>query len=147
MMINPLSAQYSQQELLSTFDMARRRYRYRCQKANALDHERECLKSQVSALHQASRGSAGSRTLAGPLNHAGHNIGRYQVRSLMKEAGLVSKPLKRHRYRLSEDDCIIAKNHLDRQFAVDGPNPVWCGDVTDVWSGQRWLYLVVVLDL
>lgn len=38
-------------------------------------------------------------------------------------------------------------NLLARQFAVTEPNQVWCGDVTYVWTGQRWAYLAVVLDL
>ena len=24
---------------------------------------------------------------------------------------------------------------------------VWCGDVTYIWTGKRWAYLAVVLDL
>ena len=147
MMIDQLRAQYSQHELLSTFDIARSSYRYHCQKANSVDEVREALQSKVIALHQASRGSAGSRTISGQLSHAGDKIGRYKVRSLMKETGWVSKQLKRHRYRLVEDESIIAENHLDRQFAVNESNQVWCGDVTYVWIGQRWLYLAVVLDL
>ena len=27
------------------------------------------------------------------------------------------------------------------------PNKVWCGDVTYIWTGKRWAYLAVVLDL
>ncbi len=38
-------------------------------------------------------------------------------------------------------------NHLERQFAVTEPNQVWCGDVTYIWTGKRWAYLAVVLDL
>jgi putative transposase len=38
-------------------------------------------------------------------------------------------------------------NHLDREFAIELPNQVWCGDITYIWSGQRWSYLAVVLDL
>ncbi|SRL37928.1 reverse transcriptase-like protein [Shigella flexneri] len=33
------------------------------------------------------------------------------------------------------------------QFAVTEPNQVWCGDVTYIWTGKRWAYLAVVLDL
>ncbi len=36
---------------------------------------------------------------------------------------------------------------LGRQFAVTEPNQVWCGDVTYIWTGKRWAYLAVVLDL
>lgn len=38
-------------------------------------------------------------------------------------------------------------NLLDRQFAVTQPNQVWCGDVTYIWTGNRWAYLAVVMDL
>jgi len=36
---------------------------------------------------------------------------------------------------------------LDRQFDVVEPNTVWCGDVTYIWTGNRWAYLAVVVDL
>ncbi|HHL2713323.1 TPA: DDE-type integrase/transposase/recombinase, partial [Yersinia enterocolitica] len=36
---------------------------------------------------------------------------------------------------------------LERQFAVTQPNEVWCGDATYIWTGKRWAYLAVVLDL
>lgn len=38
-------------------------------------------------------------------------------------------------------------NVLDRQFDVERPNQVWCGDISYVWAGRRWSYLAVVLDL
>lgn len=101
----------------------------------------------MKAIHQASRGSAGSRTIAGQLRQSGEAIGRDKVRSLMKELGLVSRQLKRHRYRLAEEESVVAANHLNCQFTVNKINQVWCGDVTDVWCGQRWLYLAVVLDI
>ncbi|MCE9688673.1 DDE-type integrase/transposase/recombinase, partial [Shewanella sp. AS16] len=33
------------------------------------------------------------------------------------------------------------------QFQVTEPNQVWCGDVTYIWTGARWAYLAVVIDL
>ena len=65
----------------------------------------------------------------------------------MKEAGIVSKQQKRHRYRIAEHESVIAPNHLARKFNVGKANEVWCGDVTYVWSGNSWLYLAVVMDL
>lgn len=52
-----------------------------------------------------------------------------------------------HRYKKSGGEHAVAPNHLDRCFAVDRPNQVWCGDVTYIWTGKRWAYLAVVLDL
>ncbi len=42
---------------------------------------------------------------------------------------------------------VVIPNYLERQFAVTEPNQVWCGDVTYIWTGKRWAYLAVVLDL
>jgi transposase InsO family protein len=36
---------------------------------------------------------------------------------------------------------------LDRQFDVQAPNEAWAGDITFVWTGTRWAYLAMVLDL
>lgn len=38
-------------------------------------------------------------------------------------------------------------NHLARQFAVTEPDQVWCGDMTYIWTGERWSYLAVIMDL
>ena len=146
-MINELREQYQQKELLSVFGMARSTYQYRCQQANRLHPQEETLKNQVIRIHQASRGAAGSRTVSGMLKQEGYSVGRYKARRLMKSLGLVSKQLKTHRYRVAEEESLIASNHLSRQFSVHQPNQVWCGDVTYIWRGTGWLYLAVVLDL
>ena len=41
----------------------------------------------------------------------------------------------------------ITANTLDRQFTISGFNQVWCGDVTYIWAGNRWIYLAAVMDL
>lgn len=112
-----------------------------------MNTERERLKQKAVAIHEASRNAAGSRTISGQLKEDGESVGRYKARSLMKEAGLVSKQHKQHRYRVAEEESVIAPNHLNREFDVNKPNQVWCGDVTYVWAGSEWLYLAVVLDL
>ena len=122
-------------------------YQYQRQKSRQVDSERERLKAKVVAIHQASRGAAGSRTISGQLKVAGESVGRFKARSLMREADLVSKQQKQHRYRVATEESAIAPNHLNRHFNVTSPNQVWCGDVTYVWVGTGWLYLAVVLDL
>ena len=65
----------------------------------------------------------------------------------MKQLGLVSCQLPKHAYKKADREHIEIPNHLDRQFQVTKPNQVWCGDVTYVWTGNRWAYLAVVIDL
>lgn len=146
-MVNDLREQYPQQALLSAFGLARSTYQYHCEKAKQVNHKEEALKQKVHQIYQDSRGSAGSRTVSGMLKQQGEPVGRYKVKNLMKSLGLVSKQQKKHRYRIAEEDSVIAPNHLAREFTVNWPNQVWCGDVTYVWVGSGWLYLAVVLDL
>lgn len=105
------------------------------------------MKQEAIKIHTDSRGSAGARTIAGTLTQRGESVGRYKARSLMREADLVSKQHKKHRYKITKDESKIAKNTLNREFSVDRPNQVWCGDVTYVWAGTQWLYLALVIDL
>ncbi len=147
MMVEQLRAHYRQSELLKVFEVVRSTLDYRRQQANQVNSERERLKHLACGIHTASRSAAGSRTISGMLKQQGESVGRYKAGSLMKEAGLVSKQLKQHRYRVAKEESVIAKNKLERQFTVAKPNQVWCGDVTYVWTGLCWWYLAVVLDL
>jgi putative transposase len=65
----------------------------------------------------------------------------------MKELKLVSCEIPSHGYKKANQEHIAILNRLDREFAVAEPNKIWCGDVTYIWTGQRWAYLAVVLDL
>lgn len=112
-----------------------------------MDTERERLKVQAIQIHRASRQAAGARTISNALTQRGDPVGRYKARNLMKEADLVSKQHKKHRYPLAEGALHTTENVLNREFNVSAPNQVWCGDITYVWAGSHWLYLAVVLDL
>ncbi len=97
-------------------------------------------------MFKESRDSAGSRALMSMMRELGHQVGRFKVRSLMKEAGLVSKQPGIHRYQVARSERPDIPNLLAREFDVQQPNQVWCGDITYVWAGGRWNYLAVVLD-
>lgn len=105
------------------------------------------LKSRLRALFQQSRDSAGSRTLVLQLRGEGLTLGRYKTRSLMRELGLRSKQPGSSPYPTVTVEHPTIPNHLDRQFEVERPNQVWCGDITYIWARQAWVYLAVVLDL
>lgn len=65
----------------------------------------------------------------------------------MSEPGLICKQPGHHAYKQATVEPPDIPNHLGRKFAVEQPDEVWCGDITYIWSGQRWSYLAVVLDL
>ncbi len=121
-------------------------YRYR-QRSKVIDRNRLELRSRVNTLFRQSRSSAGSRSIMEMLHTEGITIGRYKVRRLMQEAGLICKQPGPHAYKQATVERPDIPNHLDRQFKPTEPDKVWCGDITYIWAGNRWVYLAVVLDL
>lgn len=97
--------------------------------------------------HAASQGSAGARTIAGIVSAQGIKLSRYRAARIMERLELVSCQVPKHSYKMAGAEHIAIPNHLERQFAVTAPNQVWCGDVTYIWTGNRWAYLAVVIDL
>lgn len=81
------------------------------------------------------------------LTTAGHALSRYRAGRRMKLLGLQSTQPPTHQYKKADQSHVSIPNRLDRKFDVPAPNQVWAGDITYVWSGKRWAYLAVVLDL
>ena len=142
-----LQSDYQVAMLCETFGIHRSSYKYWSARSKQPSREPNTLHEQVKSAHQASRGSAGARTIAAMVSAKGMALSRYRASKMMKTLGLVSCQVKAHRYKKSSVEAIKVPNTLDRKFAVSAPNQVWCGDVTYIWSGRQWLYLAVVIDL
>jgi len=111
------------------------------------DVERLRLRSRVSELFSQSRSAAGSRSILSLMREDGEQLGRFKVRSLMRELDLVSKQPGSHAYKRATVERLDIPNTLNREFDVPVPNQVWCGDITYIWAQGKWHYLAVVLDL
>ncbi len=59
----------------------------------------------------------------------------------------VSKQPGSHAYKQATVERPDIPNRLNREFATEHPNQVWCGDITYVWAQGRWHYLAAELDL
>ena len=69
------------------------------------------------------------------------------ARSLMREAGIASRQRRGHKYKPAGAEALVAPHLLKREFDVSAINRVWCGDVTYIQVGKRWMYFAAVLDL
>ncbi len=78
------------------------------------------------------------------MQEDGEQIGRFKVRGLMRELGLISKQPGSHAYKKA---TVERPDILNREFDVPAPNQVWCGDLTYIWAQGKWHYLAVVMDL
>ena len=106
------------------------------------------LMLQVQRLHRASRRTDGSRRRCHALPQAGHVIGRYRTRTLMRQANL--KPRRMWRCPQTTDRrhaLPIAPNRLNRQFAVAAPNRVWGSEITALWTLEGWRSIAMVVEL
>ena len=74
-------------------------------------------------------------------------MSRNTARKIMQQEGLVSCQVPKYRHRKTGKENEAAPNHLNREFEVTKPNRVWCGDMTYIWTGRRWAYLAVIIDL
>lgn len=133
--------------LCNLFDLPASTYYEQEERKNRIDAQRIDQRAAVTALFNASNQSAGSRTLVAQLALIGLVLGRYKVSRLMEEAMLVSKQPGRHTYKAGGKTHPTVENLLQREFNVQHPNQVWCGDITYIWMGKQWAYLAVVIDL
>ena len=103
--------------------------------------------AHLKAAFMASRQSYGSRRLVTAMANEGFTIGRYKVRSLMRQAAL--KPVWKRKFVHTTDSkhaLPVAANVLNRQFSPMAPDLAYVSDITDIRTGAGWLYLATVLD-
>ncbi len=134
-------------QLCFAFGVHRSSYRAWRDRPKRLSEAERRLREQVKTAHELSNGSAGARSIARMVTAQGNPLSRYRATRRMQALGLVSSQQPKHRYKKAEQPHINIPNRLDRQFDVDAPNKVWAGDITYIWTGRRWAYLAIVLDL
>ena len=129
------------------FNVHRSSYKYWRLRDTSLSVEEVTLRAEVKAAHELSGGSAGARTIAEIVTQRGFQLSRYRAKRFMKDLKLVSCQLPQHAHKKGSKEHVAIPNLLERQFDMTEPNQVWCGDVTYIWTGNRWAYLAVVIDL
>jgi putative transposase len=101
------------------FNIHRSSYKYWAKQVRRIKPEKVKALAMVKNIYAESNSSAGAQTISVIATTRGLAMSRYVATRLMKEQDLVS--------------C--------------QPDQVWCGDITFIWTGNRWAYLAVVVDL
>jgi putative transposase len=146
-MIDKLKESFAVKMLCETFDVHRSSYKYWAKRSETNSPTRLKEVAMVKSIFSESNGSAGARTISGIATKRGMTLSRYRSGRLMKQCQLVSCQQPKHAYKKAKQEHVEIPNHLNRQFDVASPNQVWCGDVTYIWTGRRWAYLAIVMDL
>ncbi|MDX2416577.1 MAG: IS3 family transposase [Xanthomonadales bacterium] len=104
--------------------------------------------AHIKEQSRLSLGSYGRPRMTEELKDLGMNIGHRRVGRLMRQNGISVIRTRKHKATTDSNHKFnIAPNLLDRNFAADGPNQKWAGDITYIWTREGWLYLAVILDL
>lgn len=146
-MIQTLKESYPIKSLCETFEVHRSSYKYWSARCTKINPERVIELALIKSIFAESNGSAGARSIATIATDRGTPLSRYRAGRLMKQCQLNSRQQPKHAYKKATQEHIAVPNHLDRKFDVSAPNQVWCGDVTYIWTGKRWAYLAIVMDL
>ena len=123
-------------------------YAWRLRPESVREAEDRRLAVEVRAIHRESRGTYGAPRIHAELRARGVACSKKRVARLMREAGVSGKaPRRRKRGEPAAPLAPVAENVLDRAFQPAAPDQAWTADITQVWTGEGWLYLAVVLDL
>jgi putative transposase len=109
---------------------------------------RRDLDAKVAELFDATGRTYGSPRIHRDLLEEGWSVGQNTVADSMRRQGLFGRKPKRSR-GLTKQDRAAAKfpDLLRRDFTAAAPNTKWCGDITEIPTGEGKLYLATVIDL
>ena len=124
-------------------------YRWQHGQPSARQQEDAKLSAQITAAHQASRGTYGAPRLVFELGEAGTHTSKRRCARLMKENGLRGRK-KHHRNPRTTDSRHaqpVAANLIAERPAPTQPNQAWRTDITYLRTAEGWLYLAAILDV
>jgi putative transposase len=109
---------------------------------------RRDLDAGVLTMFEASGRTYGSPRIHRDLLEAGWTVGENTVADSMRRQGLFGRKPKRSK-GLTRQDRAAAKfpDLLNRDFSALAANLKWCGDITEIPTGQGKLFLATVIDL
>ncbi|MEV5743482.1 IS3 family transposase [Microbispora rosea] len=113
----------------------------------AREQRRNDLDAEIIRLFGASGRTYGSPRITRDLHQAGWRVSKNTVASRMAELGLAGRPPRKRRSLTRQGRRPAAPDLVRRKFTAVAPDLMWCGDVTEIDTGEGKLYLATVEDL
>lgn len=113
----------------------------------AREQRRARLDEAIGRLFTASGGTYGSPRICDDLREEGWKVSVNTVAARMAELGLAGRPPGRRRSLTRPGRRPAAPDLVRRGFTAVAPDVLWCGDVTQIDTGEGPLYLATVEDL
>lgn len=110
--------------------------------------EDETISVQVRKAHREAHGIYGSPRIYRLLRRQGQSWGRHRIARIMREEGLKARCMKEfHWISTTRNEQPAAPDLLKREFSSTRRDRVWVGDVTQLRTGEGWLYRAMLMDL
>jgi len=108
----------------------------------------EQIVAHIKAVHAEHKQRYGSPRMTIELQSKGLHVNRKRVERLMRERRLPAVFPRKFRHTTnSAHKHPVAPNLLEQKFHASGPDKVWVGDITYIWTIEGWVYLAVLIDL
>jgi putative transposase len=123
-------------------------YKWRDRLPTPRERRRADLDAAVAAMFDDAQGLHGSPRLHADLRADGWRLSEKTVADSMRRQSLIARKIKRRR-GLTKQDKTAPKfpDLIKRNFTASAPNLRWCGDITEIPTGEGKLYLATVIDL
>ncbi|MEU5092829.1 IS3 family transposase, partial [Streptomyces sp. NPDC021356] len=122
-------------------------YKWRDSPTTAREVRRGKLADVIWRVFEASGGTYGSPKIWITLVREGWRVSVNTVAKVMAELGLAGRKARRRRGLTRPGKRAAAPDFVRRDFTADAPDQVWCGDMTEIVTGEGKLYLATVIDL
>jgi len=110
--------------------------------------ENEQLLLKIRQIHRKSKQRYGSPRITEELREEGYHYNEKRIARLMRLGNIAGKTKRRFKVTTqSKHSLPVAENLVNRNFTASGPNQLWASDITYVWAGEGWLYLLAIMDV
>ncbi|WP_199523888.1 IS3 family transposase [Micromonospora craterilacus] len=122
-------------------------YKWRDRSPTRRDDRRARLAAAVGQVFDDSGGTYGSPRIGIELREQGWKVSDNTIAQLMAEMGLAARTKRRRRGLTRPGKRPAAPDLVKRAFTAPAPDVAWCGDMTEIVTGEGKLYLATVIDL
>lgn len=122
-------------------------YKWRNRPPTPRQDRRTRLADAVRRVFDASGGAYGSPRIGDELRERGWRVSDNTIVQLMAELGLVARAKRRRRGLTRQGKRSAAPDLVKGKFTVPAPDVAWCGDMTEIVTGDGKPCLAAVFDL
>lgn len=122
-------------------------YRHRTRKPTGRRTRHLRLVAAVKDEFADSGGTYGSPKIWITLVRKGWRVSVNTFAKIMAELGLAGRKIRRRRGLTRPGKRPASPDFVRRDFIAEAPDLVWCGDMTEIVTGEGELYLATVIDL